>query len=69
MTYDEEEDREIDDRQPEFCCKDCGDKHGGEMRNWPTYSMGTCDACGNIKVPVTQPSYWGMFTEGWEVNK
>lgn len=65
----EDEDREIDPRQPEFCCLECGEKHGGEMRNWPQYFIGTCDACNKEKVAVTTPNYWGMFTLGWEENK
>lgn len=66
MSFDEDG-REIDDRQPEFCCKDCGDKYGGEMKGWPQYHMGVCDACNAVKVPVTTPSWWGMFTKGWEL--
>lgn len=45
---------------PEWCCNDCGERHGTRRVGLATWHVGTCSVCGEEK-SVTEPRDFGHF--------
>jgi hypothetical protein len=53
---------------PDWCCSECGMKHGKAINKISTWHYGKCDVCGENN-NVTQPRDFGHFPNWFERKK
>jgi hypothetical protein len=53
---------------PDWCCSECGIKHGVRINKVSTWHYGKCDCCGKNN-NVTEPRDFGHFPNWFKVKK